>query len=170
MTNINVTPGAAPGSYNVAVQFNSGKPIRGGFYLFTIRDSTRGPSTVQDIAGNSLDGEFYGNFSSGNSIVGGDFIAEIDAIHNKIFAPQTVVGTANPANGGVGGAPVGPVHSGLFTIVVPRGSAPIFTASKKKAQTLELKLAQAHQAKAAQLHLAKLVASTHHPKGPAHRA
>ena len=41
-TNIIVTPGATPDSEDVAVVFNSGRIIQGGFYLFTIRDSSRG--------------------------------------------------------------------------------------------------------------------------------
>ena len=84
-----------------AVQRRHGS--RGGFYLFTIRDSTNGDSSVQDLAENHLDGEFYGTFPSGNGINGGDFVAELQAFHNKIFAPQTIIGTANAANGGVGG-------------------------------------------------------------------
>jgi hypothetical protein len=91
-----------------------------------------GRSSVQDIAGNHLDGGFYVSFPSGNGIRGGDFVAEIDAIHNKIVAPQTVVGPAAPFNGGVGGPPVGAVHSGVFTHVVPRGSGSVFAAAQAK--------------------------------------
>ena len=93
------------------VIFNGGKVLKGGFYTFTIRDSSRGPSTVQDIAGNDLDGEFYGSFPSGNGIPGGDFVAMLDAIHNKVFAAQTVVGTANVANQGQGGLPADRQHA-----------------------------------------------------------
>ncbi|HEX3446848.1 MAG TPA: Ig-like domain-containing protein, partial [Isosphaeraceae bacterium] len=126
VTNVTATPGAAPNSYDVAVTFNSGKPIRGGFYLFTIRDSTNGNSSVQDITGNHLDGVFYGSFPSGNGINGSDFVAMLSAYHFKIFAPQTIVGTASAANGGVGGPRVGAVHSGNFTRVVPVGGGPVF--------------------------------------------
>ena len=94
--------GVAPYSYNVVVTINSGRIIRGGFYLFTIRDSSNGNSSVQDLAENHLDGVFYGSFPSGNGINRSDFVAELDGYHNKIFAPQTIVGTANNANGGVG--------------------------------------------------------------------
>ena len=59
--------------------------------------------SVQDLAENHLDGEFYGSFPSGNDINGGDFVAELQAYHDKVFAPQTIIGTANAANGGVGG-------------------------------------------------------------------
>ena len=95
VTNVTATPGAAAGSYDVAVTFNSGKPIRGGFYLFTIRDSSNGNSSVQDNAENHLDGVFYGTFPSGNGINGSDFVAELDAYHDKVFAPQTIVGTSS---------------------------------------------------------------------------
>ncbi len=126
VTNIAVTTGAAAGSYDVAVTFNNGKPIRGGFYLFTIRDSSNGNSSVQDIAENHLDGVFYGSFPSGNGVNGSDFVAELSGYHNKIFAPQTIVGTANNANGGAGGPPVGAVHSGNFSPVVPVGGGSVF--------------------------------------------
>ena len=78
---------------------------------------------MQDLAENHFDGVFYGSFPSGNGINGSDFVAELDGYHNKIFAPQTIVGTANNANGGVGGPPVGAVHSGDFTPIVRRRSA-----------------------------------------------
>ena len=116
-------------AFDVAVTFNGGAIIQGGFYLFTIRDSSNGNSSVQDLAGNHLDGEFYGSFPSGNGINGSDFVAELQAFHNKIFAPQTIIGTANARNGGNGGLPVAPVHSGILVPVVPRGGSPIFSTS-----------------------------------------
>ena len=116
-------------AFDVAVTFNSGRPIRGGFYLFTIRDSSNGNSSVQDIAGNHLDGVFYGKFASGNGIPGSDFVAMLSGYHDKIFAPQTLVGTASAANGGVGGPPVGAVHSGVsrrsFRAAAARYSEPV---------------------------------------------
>ena len=105
---------------SVTVIFNNLKVLKGGFYTFTIRDSSNGASSVQDVAGNHLDGEFYGTFPSGNNVPGGDFVARLDAFHNKVFAPQTVVGTANVGNGGFGGPVVGAVHSGHFHITPPR--------------------------------------------------
>ena len=54
---------------------------------------TRG---VEDVAGNALDGEFYGFFPSGNQQPGGDFVAELDAVHNTIFSPLPVNGFATP--------------------------------------------------------------------------
>jgi hypothetical protein len=113
VTNVTAAPDPTiPFAYDVAVTFNGGKIIHGGFYLFTIRDASNGNSSVQDRAENHLDGVFYGSFPSGNGINGSDFVAEIAAFHNKVFAPQTIVGTASPGNAGVGGRPVASVHSG----------------------------------------------------------
>ena len=126
VTNVSETAGAAPNSYDVAVTFNSGREIRGGFYLFTIRDSSNGNSSVQDIAGNHLDGVFYGSFPSGNGINGSDFVAELSGYHDKIFVPQTIIGTASNANGGHGGPPIGAVHSGHFLPIVPVGGGSVF--------------------------------------------
>jgi hypothetical protein len=53
---------------------------------------------IQDVAGNALDGEFYGKFPSGNNIPGGNFVALVDAIHNKIFPPQPLTSTSPPPN------------------------------------------------------------------------
>jgi len=116
-------------AFDVAVTFNSGATLKGGFYLFTIRDSSNGNSSVQDRAENHLDGEFYGSFPSGNGINGSDFVAELQAVHNKVFAPQTIIGTAFPGNGGDGGPAVAPVHSGIWVPAVPVGGSPIFSTS-----------------------------------------
>ena len=82
---------------------------------------------MQDLAENHLDGVFFGSFPSGNGINGSDFVAELQAFHNKVFAPQTIIGTSSPGNHGVGGRRVGAVHSGSFVPVVPRGGSPIFS-------------------------------------------
>ncbi len=46
-------------------------------------------------------------------------MADLQGYHNEIFAPQTVVGTAAAANGGIGGVPVNPVRSGVFVTILP---------------------------------------------------
>src|SRR5208282_1511538 len=130
VTDVTATPDPTiPFAYDVAVTFNSGAILKGGFYLFTIRDSSNGNSSVQDLAENHLDGVFYGSFPSGNGINGSDFVAELQGYHNKIFAPQTIIGTAFAGNAGVGGPPVAPVHSGIFVPILPRGASPIFSTS-----------------------------------------
>jgi hypothetical protein len=99
VTSINVTPGTLVGSQLVTLQINGGKYIRGGHYFFTVHSvSPTNVTGVRDIAGNALDGEFYGFFPSGNNVRGGDFIAELDAVHHIIFAPKTVIGSATPVS------------------------------------------------------------------------
>jgi hypothetical protein len=49
------------------------------------------------VAGNALDGEFYGPGSaSGNGIPGGDFIANFNNYHNITNPPATVIGIPHP--------------------------------------------------------------------------
>lgn len=145
---------------SVAVVFNGTKVLRGGFYTLTIRDSSAGASSIQDVAGNHLDGEFYGNFASGNGIPGGDFVAQLDAMHNKVFAPQTVIGTANAGNGGNGGPAVGAVHSGNFNRIVPRGAG--------GGGFIPIQVQRQFAIQQAAIHRAALVHQTSvaHPKGP----
>ncbi len=108
VTRITATPDPTiPYAYDVAVTFNRGSMIAGGFYLFTIRGSSNGNSSVQDLAGNHLDGVFYGSFPSGNGIPGSDFVAMLASYGYKNFPPRTIIGTANAANGGNGDAPIG---------------------------------------------------------------
>ena len=189
VTNVTATPDPTiPFAYDVAVTFNSGAILRGGYYLFTIRDSTNGNSSVQDLAENHLDGVFYGSFPSGNGISGSDFVAELQAVHNKVFAPQTILGTSSAANGGVGGTRVGAIHSGVFVPAVPRGGSPIFSTStspsnggdppavkhvtkKPKGQTV-VQTKHRHSLLAPSTKHAKpatLVTTKNHPKGPTRR-
>jgi Bacterial Ig-like domain len=180
VTNITATPGSAPNSEDVAVQFNGGAEIRGGYYLFTILASSNGNPGVQDLAENELDGAFYGTFPSGSGKSGTDFVAELSGYGMKIFAPQTVIGTASAANGGAGSS-----QDGDWTPVVPRGGGSIFGAdptnlhnqhaakARKTART-----AEAHQAAKPSSRVVvqgqsmakepKLVTGIH-PKGPHRR-
>ncbi len=93
------------------------------------------------------------------------------------------MGTAAAANGGVGGLPVAPIHSGIFVPAVPVGGSPIFSTStspsngrdpspKKGRASVVVKAKHnvsviapktRHNVKA------PLVKSNHHPRGPAHR-
>ena len=99
MTSITVSPGTQIGAQVATVVINGGKYLRGGHFLFTAHSvSPTNLTGIQDIAGNALDGEFYGNFPSGNNHPGGDFVAEIDALHHKVYAPRTVIGTASPVS------------------------------------------------------------------------
>jgi len=79
----------------VLVTFNTGNSLRGGAYTFTIRSGG-----IRDVAGNALDGEFFGTFPSGNNIPGGDFVTQLNAIHRRVSAPGSVIGPANPTGFG----------------------------------------------------------------------
>jgi len=148
VTNVTATPDPTiPYAYDVAVTFNGGAILSGGFYLFTIRDSSNGNSSVQDLAENHLDGVFYGSFPSGNGINGSDFVAELQAYHNRVFAPQTIIGTAFAGNTGVGGPPVAPVHSGIFVPAVARSGSPIFSTSTSPSNGADPPAATGHAAK-----------------------
>jgi PKD repeat protein len=183
VTNVTATADPTiPFAYDVAVTFNGGKIIQGGFYIFVIRDSSNGNSSVQDLAENHLDGVFYGTFPSGNGIPGSDFMAELQGFHNKIFAPQSIIGTAAAANGGVGGVSTNAVHSGVFVPALPQGASPIFSTStsvstgdppavhkKVKGQiVIKQKPGQSLLSNTNGKH-SKLVVSANHPTGPKHK-
>jgi hypothetical protein len=94
------TSGVGPTApITVTLQINNGVVLRGGFYTFVVHTATvLNPSGIRDIAGNPLDGEFYGFFPSGNNVPGGDFIARLDAIHHLVLPPLTVIGPATPVS------------------------------------------------------------------------
>lgn len=75
----------------VTVTINRGRALRGGIYTFTIISGG-----IRDIAGNSLDGEFFGRFPSGNGLPGGNFVAGLNTVHNRIFPPVPLDSTVSP--------------------------------------------------------------------------
>ncbi len=86
-TAIDFTPGAtATDPISVSVIFNNGHTVRGGRYLIII-DSGAGDTGIHDVAGNALDGNFYGSFPTGDGLPGGDFAAAIDTFHKNIVLP-----------------------------------------------------------------------------------
>jgi hypothetical protein len=93
ITGFQVTPqGPLPTSPIVAaLTINRNSYIKGGFFLLTVHSGG-----ITDVAGNPLDGEFYGSFPSGNNKPGGDFVATITEVHNFVSGWQTVVGTTTP--------------------------------------------------------------------------
>jgi hypothetical protein len=188
VTNVAVTQDPTnPFAFDVSVTFNGGSVIPGGFYLFTIRSgSEAGGHGVQDEAENLLDGEFFGSFPSGNGLNGTDFTAELQSVHNKVFAPQTILGTASGANGGVGGAPVGAIHSGISVPQNPRGASPIFSTSTSPVtgdpppvtkhhrhtghSTVKVKpVVSVISPRAVHVKHASIVRNNNHPRGPLHR-
>jgi hypothetical protein len=82
----------------VTVQLNGGRQIKGGAFVFVVHAaSVLRPSGVQDLAGNALDGEFYGlNSASGNGVPGGDYVARLVAFHNIVRPPRTIIGVPHP--------------------------------------------------------------------------
>jgi hypothetical protein len=91
---ITVIPGAgANGIDEAIIKFNNGKPLRGGHY--TIQVLAAG---IADIAGNALDGRFYGSMPSGNGGSGSNFVAQITALPRKVLPPFPIqTGYAKPA-------------------------------------------------------------------------
>jgi len=64
--------------------------------LYRITLSGTGGTSILDLSGNALDGEFAGTFPSGNSTAGGDFVATFDvagvspnlqSIQDQVFGP-----------------------------------------------------------------------------------
>jgi uncharacterized protein (TIGR03118 family) len=96
---ISVVPGTTAGTQTATLTINHGAYIKGGWYFFTIfSTSPTNVTGVQDIAANGLDGEFYGYFPSGNNVAGGNYVAQLTAIHHTIFAPSTIIGRATPVS------------------------------------------------------------------------
>jgi hypothetical protein len=83
---LSVTPPTGPTSpQTVTAQLtNNGRAdLRGGTFTVTAFNSDLG---ITDVAGNPLDGEFHGRFPSGNGVPGGNFVAIVDALRNRILA------------------------------------------------------------------------------------
>jgi len=69
---------------------NKGKKLPSGRYEFTIS------SAITDIAGNALDGEFYGYFPSGNGKPGSNFQALLVSNQTQVFAAMPTTTSASP--------------------------------------------------------------------------
>lgn len=69
--------------------FNNGHVFRGGKYEVLINSGT-GDTGIQDLAGNALDGNFYGSFPSGDGLPGGNFVATVSTFHRVVlpFVPS----------------------------------------------------------------------------------
>ena len=98
ITNITQIATGIPGQSEVALQINGGRRIKGGFnFNFTIFTSSPSNQSggVQDVAGNGLQGEFFGRFPTGNGFPG-NLNARLIAFHNEVLPAATLVGTASP--------------------------------------------------------------------------
>jgi hypothetical protein len=93
-TSISVNPAtSANGIDEATILFNHGKPLRGGHYTIQIL-----AAGITDIAGNSLDGRFYGSFPSGNGGSGNNFVAQITAFPRRVLGPFPIqAGYAKPS-------------------------------------------------------------------------
>jgi hypothetical protein len=134
---ISASPGDPTGPEPVVLTINNGRQIRGGKYIFTVFSGG-----IRDVAGNALDGEFYGFFPSGNNVPGGNFVAGLDAVHNRIFAPRTLIGNASPV------VPPGTPSTGVT--LIPTADPNLVSGTPNphvtKARKLHLKQARAHLA------------------------
>jgi hypothetical protein len=93
-SSITVIPGAGTdGIAEAIIKLNKGKPLRGGHYTITIL-----AAGIADIAGNALDGRFYGSFPSGNDGSASNFVAQVTAMPTKVLPPFPIqTGYAKPA-------------------------------------------------------------------------
>jgi large repetitive protein len=106
-TAITITPPATTTDPEVvSVVFNHDHTVRGGRYLVFI-NSGGGDTGIHDVAGNALDGNFYGTFPSGDGLPGGNFAASIDTFHNNIVrAPVPFLDGFVPPSAAVVAPPV----------------------------------------------------------------
>ena len=77
---------------SVGLTLGNGGVIPAGLYQLTA--SSASPvhtSGITDLAGNALDGEFLGNFPSGNGHPGGDFTITLPTTYSPVVVPVPVV-------------------------------------------------------------------------------
>ena len=83
---------------------------------YRIRLLGSGPSIIQDIDANALDGEFSSVFPSGDGAQGGDFVARfeiagiqptLESIQNTVFTPICSGCHSGPTSGAIGDLPSG---------------------------------------------------------------
>ncbi len=92
ITGLRTSPQVDPVAPQVVVgTVNRGQAIPGGFYRLTILSGG-----IEDVAGNALDGEFYGYFPSGNNRPGGNFVADLNGVHTVTLPPLPDGSSASP--------------------------------------------------------------------------
>ena len=82
---------SATSPQTVVVSIDNNQPLRGGFYRITVKSGG-----IEDVAGNALDGTYYGYFPSGKNTPGGDFVANLTSVHNTVLPALPVGTTASP--------------------------------------------------------------------------
>lgn len=91
-TSLTASPSNGPTTaQTVTGVINNHMQLRGGTYTVTVKSGG-----ITDVAGNALDGEFYGYVPSGNGHPGGDFVAVIDTVHARILSPLPLQGFGSP--------------------------------------------------------------------------
>jgi hypothetical protein len=92
-TSVSVTPAAtSTGVDEAIIVFNRGKSLPAGTYTFRVI-----AAGITDVAGNHLNGRFYGTYPSGNLTVGGNFVAQITALANRVLGAFPIqAGFAKP--------------------------------------------------------------------------
>lgn len=87
------TPAAPTDPQEVTARITGVPQLRRGTYVYTV---VSGPYGVTDVAGNPLDGEFYGRFPSGNGVPGRDFVAVYYTIDHTTPPPRPARSFASP--------------------------------------------------------------------------
>ena len=104
VTSLATTVAAQPtNQQTLTIAINKGHALPKGLFLLTIDSAGGGGSPagngLRDVAGNALDGEFYGSFGSGNGRPGGNFVGGLDTSQRSIFQPAPIGdGYASPHN------------------------------------------------------------------------
>jgi hypothetical protein len=147
-TQIYYTPGALPTDPVVVnVVFNNGHMFRGGKYHVVINSGT-GDTGIQDVAGNALDGNYYGTLPSGDLLAGGNFVADIYTFHNTIlpFVPiqdgysPPPKGIDPPAGAKLPKAPV--AHRAKNLVVTSNRTTTLLATKAAKAKAVDAALAE----------------------------
>ncbi len=123
VTSIQITPGPNPLSQKVVVFFNGGASNKkGNFDLIAKAMSVLTTSGIQDVAGNALDGEYYGKkTATGNGVAGGNYQAAFSLNCGKsLKGPGTVIGIPHPSPAPGTSLASKPVKKAASTSVKPK--------------------------------------------------
>jgi len=126
----------------VTLTYNRGMLLRRGNFTFVARSGG-----LADVAGNGLDGEFYGFFPSGNNRPGGDFVARFAAFHRQTNAPQPIVGFNSPVMPpGTPGTTIVFSSNGTTAANAKKAKVALIASRKVSFPKVKLSAAQARQA------------------------
>jgi hypothetical protein len=109
VTGLSVSPQTSPTApQTVTLTLNGGQALRGGSYILKV-----GSGGIEDVAGNPLNGAFYGTFPTGSGQPGSNFVIQFNSFHNTSLAPVPIAaGYADP-NGT--SAPLHPIRPTFTT-------------------------------------------------------